>query len=368
VRGIPLRPYITVAFIRALLLRLSPRQIQAASPPTALVYKDFIVSKSTFAAKTSDPILANLSYDVEVLSDGKSSISWLGDRKTATKLVLFFHGGGYIAPITPEHLEWALQYLRFGHEMHIDVAVAVLQYSLAPSARFPTQLCQAADALSHMLSSGISARDIIIGGDSAGGNLTVALLSHLVSPHPDARSIELKEPLGGAFTVSPWLSTGTSTSSFRDNNYVDMLSAQHMPPGNEAFWLDSAYSPKNSTAATALNHTSYAMPLDLTLPSLDLLSPSNTSDPCISLPFVNFSKATKNLYITAGGQEVFHDDVLMFARHVQLMDKDVNVTLSVGAKEAHDWILVESGIKGLRGKGDSTRRMEEWVKGVWARG
>ncbi|KAI1373978.1 hypothetical protein F4677DRAFT_447949 [Hypoxylon crocopeplum] len=102
--------------------------------------------------------------------------------------------------------------------------MAVLQYTLCPAAQYPTQLCRAALALSHLLNSGIAARDIIIGGDSAGGNLAAQLLCHLVHPHHDVEFVKLGEPLAGAFTASPLVSALTNTRSFLDNQYIDMLS------------------------------------------------------------------------------------------------------------------------------------------------
>ena len=118
-----------------------------------------------------------------------------------------------------------------------DVAVACLDYTLAPGATYPSQLIEASLALQHVLRQpGITPKNLIVGGDSAGGTLTAQLLSHLIHPHPhpQAARIELSEPLAGAFLVSPWLGSwhnhhhhqhrNTPKSSWHENRNLDMLS------------------------------------------------------------------------------------------------------------------------------------------------
>lgn len=65
-------------------------------------------------------------------------------------------------------------------------------------------------------------------GDSAGGNLCVALLSHLMHPHPSATvpAVTLPSPrrLGGLVLISPWVSFGTGTPSFAENAWKDCVS------------------------------------------------------------------------------------------------------------------------------------------------
>lgn len=139
---------------------------------------------------------------------------WLGDRRKATRFVLFFHGGGYTTWMTQGHLEWCLQaYILANKE--VEVAVAVLQYTMCPAAQYPVHLQQASAALTHLLASGIDPGQIVVGGDSAGGNLTAQLLGHILHRHPNVGPVRLTKPLRAAFTVSPWVSTSTNTPSFR---------------------------------------------------------------------------------------------------------------------------------------------------------
>ncbi|KAF5241848.1 hypothetical protein FANTH_8964 [Fusarium anthophilum] len=134
-------------------------------------YPAGISSRSKEAKKFGhQQYITRLVYDREVLEDGKSSLLWIGDRKQAKKVVLFFHGGGFAAPMTTGHLDWCWRaYVLSGIEKGVEAAVAVLEYTLIPEARYPVQLRQAASGLAHLLHKGISPQDIIIGGDSAGG-------------------------------------------------------------------------------------------------------------------------------------------------------------------------------------------------------
>jgi acetyl esterase/lipase len=106
---------------------------------------------------------------------------WIGDRTKAAKFVLFFHGGGYMQPINSGHLEWCLRSFVLGIK-EAEVAVACLQYGLAPTLQYPGKLRQAVAALNRLLASGITPRQIVIGGDSAGGHLAFDMLAHMLRP------------------------------------------------------------------------------------------------------------------------------------------------------------------------------------------
>ena len=72
----------------------------------------------------------------------------------------------------------------------------------------------------------ISLRQIIIGGDSAGGHLALSLLSHLHHPRSEVDlKISLETHLLGCFVVSPLLSLNSlTTRSYRQRCSVDSLS------------------------------------------------------------------------------------------------------------------------------------------------
>lgn len=265
--------------------------------------------------------------DVEPLDDGKSALLWLGDRRKAKKAVLFFHGGAYISPLIPGHVEWCWQYVNVGIETGVETAVAVLEYTLAPEGRYPMQLSQAVNGLSHMLSAGFRPRDIVIGGDSAGGNLAAALLFHLVQPKPTVDPIKLEEPLYAAFLVSPWVTDRTNDASFKENRQVDMISASIVTKATSNFGLASA-----------------AFPLGMD-----------------SSYFRRLSTAVTQMYVTAGNHEVLRDQVVAYIDKIRCHSPGVEIRFDLQPTAAHDFILLEGQRERI---GEYTKAMRSWMKAL----
>ena len=139
--------------------------------------------------------------------------------------LLYFHGGGYRNGIIGE-----------GHvPVVLDCAAAArasrlifLEYTLAPESVYPGQLVQATRALDFLLNEQhLRPSQIILGGDSAGGNLVLALLAHLHDPAPGVPRVsgfsETKEQFKGVFLFSPWVTTSLAAASFRENALRDYL-------------------------------------------------------------------------------------------------------------------------------------------------
>ncbi|KAF5549088.1 alpha beta hydrolase fold [Fusarium mexicanum] len=317
---------------RILLGNFNPRQIQFLCTPTIDVYTAWIKKQRDQGHHTQ------LNIDMESLAGTDASIMWIGNRKKASKFVLFLHGGGYVAPPLPGHLTWCWEaYVNGGPGASQEVAVAVLQYTLAPGGKYPDQLRQASAALNHLLQSGVNPRDLIVGGDSAGGNLTAQLAYHLLHPNPTVPEVKLQSPLAGMFLVSPWLSDRTDTSSFKDYGNVDMLSVGLLERTSIHSFSSADLKPKVNEA-----HPALAMDGDL----------SWLSD----LPTI-----TKALYVTVGGCEVFCDAVVEFGKAAQEKCRSIPVVFEVGERECHDFILIENQVERV---GDATERMRKWASGI----
>ncbi|MGV8998132.1 MAG: alpha/beta hydrolase [Parvibaculaceae bacterium] len=86
----------------------------------------------------------------------------------------YIHGGGWVAgsPVTHRALTWRLS-------KQIGIPVVAVDYRLAPEHVFPAGLDDCVAAYKGILASGVPASSIIVGGDSAGGNLTLALALRL---------------------------------------------------------------------------------------------------------------------------------------------------------------------------------------------
>jgi acetyl esterase/lipase len=132
-----------------------------------------------------------------------------------------------------------------------DFAIVVLSYTLAPIKQYPTQLEQSVELLRYILNqTGRSPASILVGGDSAGGNLTLGVLSHLSHPHPSIKPLELSEPLMGALLISPWVCFDTTRPALTANEYKDCVSP-HVAPLWAAAYLGKSPSDNYNEAVNA---------------------------------------------------------------------------------------------------------------------
>lgn len=346
-------PYIYCNLLRTLMNTLTPKQLQSMLPPSGTIYLVWLaatLSKSILTHddnKPNDPS-ARLRPDIQPLSDGKSSILWLGDRATATKFVLFLHGGGFVLPLDVGHLNWCRNaYLSAGGECGEDVAVAILQYSLCPGEVYPTQLFQAAEALSVILDGGrVSPSDVVFGGDSCGGHMAAGLLAHLVHPVPGARKIDLRdgERFAGAFFVSPWLSSVDDGPVFRENEYLDMVSAKVVRQST-AFMTGGFGGAQSSEAVKALG---WALPGDV--------EDSDWWD--------GVDEVVSDVLVTVGRREVLREEIVSFAKRIRASNPGTNVVLGVRPRDAHDFILLEGQLNRV---GGATTQMKSWYKDILQR-
>ncbi|ODH44295.1 hypothetical protein ACO22_00915 [Paracoccidioides brasiliensis] len=137
-------------------------------------------------------------------------------------ILLYFHGGGYVNPLqAPGHMPFALRCAAACKAKE----VVFLEYSLAPEHPYPSQLVQAVADLRYLLNElSLRADDIIIAGDSAGGNLTGSLLTHIAKPSPYAAPLDLAgRQLEAVLLVSPWVMLGTNQGSYHTNHRKDFL-------------------------------------------------------------------------------------------------------------------------------------------------
>ncbi|KDQ50918.1 hypothetical protein JAAARDRAFT_199615 [Jaapia argillacea MUCL 33604] len=157
------------------------------------------------------------------------------------RCILYFHGGGYYFGSVDQE-RYALQ--RFARK--INGRVFGINYRLAPQYPFP---CAIQDALAaylflirppeNSLHLAVSPSRIVLGGDSAGGGLTIALLQVI-------RDAGLPLP-AGAILISPWCDMTHSFPSVHTNTATDII-----PPYGLSFHKPSTLWPPPSEEAT--NH------------------------------------------------------------------------------------------------------------------
>jgi acetyl esterase/lipase len=97
--------------------------------------------------------------------------SWFCSKRDAsTTTVLYFHGGGYT--FYPKNYASFIALLT----LTVKSKTFALDYSLTPERRFPTQLEEGLSAYRWLLASGVDPENLVLAGDSAGGNLALAVL------------------------------------------------------------------------------------------------------------------------------------------------------------------------------------------------
>lgn len=151
------------------------------------------------------------------------------------KVFLYLHGGAYYMGSCISHRDLAARLSKAS-----DARVLVIEYRLAPEHAFPAAIEDAVSVYRELVSSGTSPNNIVIGGDSAGGGLTMATLLKL-------RDEQVSLP-AAAVLLSPWTDlegTGESmvTRAERDP-WLDPAGIRQVP----ALYLQGA-DPKDPLAS-----------------------------------------------------------------------------------------------------------------------
>lgn len=93
------------------------------------------------------------------------------DASEQSPVILYIHGGGFVLPQTHLHRVMLAHITK-----RVQGRAFMLDYRLAPEHPFPAGLDDCIAAYEHLLDEGIAPERITVMGDSAGGNLTLALL------------------------------------------------------------------------------------------------------------------------------------------------------------------------------------------------
>jgi epsilon-lactone hydrolase len=128
----------------------------------------------------------------------------------ASRVLIFFHGGGYCSGSILSHRRMVTEAGRAA-----GVRTLAVGYRLAPEHPFPAALDDALTAWRFLRKRRIAGDHIAIGGDSAGGGLTVALINQLRDGQ--------EELPGCAWLVSPWTDLTLSGSTLATKDAVDPI-------------------------------------------------------------------------------------------------------------------------------------------------
>lgn len=135
---------------------------------------------------------------------------WVEHGDNTGRVILYFHGGAYIAgsPRTHRPLTAALA-------RDARARVLALDYRMAPEYHFPAWLEDSVEAYRHLLATGERPHQIVLAGDSAGGNLVLVTLLRL-------RELGLPMP-AGAICLSPWADLACKSRSFSQNRASEVM-------------------------------------------------------------------------------------------------------------------------------------------------
>ncbi|GLW62149.1 hydrolase [Actinomadura rubrobrunea] len=139
------------------------------------------------------------------------------------RVILYLHGGAYFfgSPRLYRPFTWRLS-------AATGRPVLALDYRLAPRHTPGDALDDALTAYRFLLGSGYRAQDVVVGGDSAGGHLTLALLLALKEHGTSLPA--------AAVCLSPWVDLYCEADSHRLNRRTDCLL-----PADKLAWLGRLY-------------------------------------------------------------------------------------------------------------------------------
>jgi acetyl esterase/lipase len=230
-----------------------------------------------------------------------------------SRVLLFFHGGGYCSGSIRSHRRMVTEAGRTA-----GVRTLAVGYRLAPEHPYPAAHEDAMTAWRYLRTQGIAANHIAVGGDSAGGNLTITLINRL-------RAMGEPQP-ACAWLASPWTDLTMTGATLVTKDVDDPLI--HKGYLEE---LAAAYAP----------------------------APLDRHDPLISPLFADLRGFPPTL-IQVGSAETLLDDAVRFAAAAGTAD--VAVTLEVWPHMIHAWPLwnarLEDGRKALARVGAFVR---QWI-------
>lgn len=135
---------------------------------------------------------------------------WSSWGVSTERTLYYLHGGGYVALSPAVYREFLL-----GIAKSCPVRTFAVDYRLAPEHVFPAAVEDAVAGYQWLLDQKIDPRKMVIGGDSAGGGLTLATLIAI-------RDRGLPLP-AAAFCLSPWTDLAVTGKSIDENTDRDVM-------------------------------------------------------------------------------------------------------------------------------------------------
>ncbi|SIT82925.1 alpha/beta hydrolase [Pontibaca methylaminivorans] len=231
----------------------------------------------------------------------------------AEGVILYLHGGAYILGSPDTHAALAANLVR-----RSGMRAWLPAYRLAPEHAFPAAFDDALTAYRALLDAGTTPERIILGGDSAGGGLALALIAAL-----PARSLPLPRAV---FAFSPLADMSFSGKSFRGN-----ARAEAMLPAGRAADMARLY-----------------------------LQGHDPCDPRASPLFADLAAAPP-VWLSVGDTEILLDDARRLECRLRAAGREVE--LHIGRDLPHAWPLFH-GV--LPEAGATLARLARWIRRQYA--
>jgi len=263
------------------------RKARAGLPVIRFVQVFLPLSMSRWLLKRG---MARVQLDDDVTREGVSAdgvpCEWIIPKTSSTdQVLLYLHGGGFVLGVTPPHLHMVAHLAK-----KMGICALMVDYRLAPDYPFPAALDDCVTAYRWLLKQGISARNIVVVGDSAGGNLTITSLMKLRDD---------SDPLpAAAICLSP--ATDLTNKENAHQEFKDPL----LPPKATRFYTRS------------------------------YVGANDARDPLIS-PVFGDLRGLPPLLIHVGEDEILRDDAVRITSLAK--SEDVDVRLEIYPRMWHVW-------------------------------
>lgn len=320
--------YVTIKTTNALINVLTVGQLQAILPPFEKTYRVWAAAKKIPA-------------DVEDVPGTEIRGFWIGDKKTAKSVMVYYHGGGFVMPGMPPHVEMLARWVEWGNG---KLAIFCPCYTLSPEAVYPKAIGECVEALRCVYDK-YGDKDISIGGDSAGGNLVLAILSHTGGhSHPNkalVKELKLQKPLKGALMIAPWVSSdGDKFPGAMENSYRDVVTVW-----GARYWLDTYEGGKGKKED------------EFTMPEIAEASWWKGS-----------SAVVDNVLATAGEMETLRDPIKSWIKKFEQGFGKEKLKFVLADYEIHDAPLTPLPMEVIKGDADGTKTQEgaiyRWIEDV----
>lgn len=260
------------------------------------------LTEKPFLSHVTSPAVLRASFEIKAASFFRGPLgvprTWkdlagapalrLGRQTSDTApVLLYFHGGAFVFG-SPRTIGKMVAHLA----KKAGALGVVPKYPLAPESPFPAAHDHAISAYLALLAEGVAPSRIIIGGDSAGGNLALSVMAQIIAtgaPHP-----------AGVFALSPVTDMTYSSDSITENAQAEVV----LP----------------STGLVEMTEA--------------CMGNVSRNDPRVSPLFAHFEGAPP-VWLAVGDTEILRDDSLRMED--QLRAQGVSVDLTVEHDLPHVW-------------------------------